>query len=156
MDQPIDSKHPLYGIHRNMLNRCYREKHHNFKHYGGRGITVCPQWRCNYYAFAAWALKNGWLSGLQIDRIDNDGPYSPENCRITTHTENVRNSRAAKLTHENVAEIQEMLRQGMTHEAISEHYPVDRSTITRINTGMRWKDALSHVEQSKPTALGIT
>ena len=154
MSQAIDRYHPLYGIHRNMLNRCYREKHHNFKHYGARGITVCPQWRCNYYAFAVWALKNGWLSGLEIDRIDTDGPYSPENCRITTHTENVRNSRAAKLTHEDVAEIHRMLKTDMTQVEIASHFPVERETIARIGLETRW--SIRNVEQSKPTALGIT
>ena len=136
----IDSRHPLYGIYRNMLNRCYRKKNHNFKHYGGKGVTVCPEWKCHYPAFAAWALKNRWQKGLEIDRLDNDGPYSPENCRITTHTENVRNSAKAKLTREDVVEIRKMLNEGMTHEAVAAHFPVSRPHIANIKAGRRWKD----------------
>ena len=68
----------------------YRKEYPN---YGGRGITVCDGWRDDYTAFVTWAEDNGWQRGLDIDRIDNDGPYSPDNCRVVTRKTNLSNRR---------------------------------------------------------------
>lgn len=70
-----------------MRHRCRDKKDHR---YGGRGIAVCDEWQ-DYETFRAWADANGWQQKLEIDRIDNDGPYSPGNCRIVTHQENCQN-----------------------------------------------------------------
>lgn len=61
--------------------------------YGGRGIKICPEWDHpkGHVAFISWALANGWAEGLQIDRADNNGGYSPENCRFVTLKENLKN-----------------------------------------------------------------
>lgn len=85
----------LQGVWNAMKRRCYAPKTLKYDRYGGRGITVCDEWRnsetgCN--AFCTWALANGWQEGLQIDRIDNDGPYAPWNCRFVTRGENMRNT----------------------------------------------------------------
>lgn len=134
----VNSNHPLYGVYRNILNRCYRESNDNYRYYGGRGVVVCGEWLTDYGAFASWALESGWSKGLQVDRIDNDGSYSPENCRITTCAENTRNSRSAKLTSGDVLKIRKLLKGGVKHREIAESFPVQRSAITRINTGIRW------------------
>lgn len=76
-----------YGMH----ERC--TKHFN---YAGRGITVCEQWAgdSGLLNFTSWAYANGGdLPNLQIDRIDNNAEYSPQNCRFTTISENQRNKR---------------------------------------------------------------
>lgn len=87
------SKHPLYTVRDGIIQRCYNSKHENYKHYGGRGIKVCDLWLNSVTDFVNWALKNGWRQGLEIDRIDNNGDYSPENCRILTHLRNQQNKR---------------------------------------------------------------
>lgn len=76
-----------------MISRCYNAKDPMYPYYGQRGITVCSEWRADADAYINWVLHNGFkkTSGLQVDRIDNDGPYSPENCRVTTSVVNANN-----------------------------------------------------------------
>lgn len=83
---------PLYTVWRNMVKRCKHESNKEFKYYGGRGIKICDEW-LDVSNFISWAEESGWKSGLQIDRIDNDGDYCPENCRFITGKENINNSR---------------------------------------------------------------
>jgi hypothetical protein len=87
------SKHPLYSVYRDMLKRCYSEKHASYCNYGGRGISVCEEWRNDIVKFRDWAITNGYEHGLQIDRINNDGNYEPDNCRFVTKDENNKNTR---------------------------------------------------------------
>jgi len=82
----------LYNTWATMMHRCEDPKHPKFRIYGGRGIEVCNKWH-DPNAFMDWAETHGYREGLQIDRIDNDGPYSPQNCRWTTAKENCRNTR---------------------------------------------------------------
>lgn len=83
----------LYTIWQAMKSRCYYEKNKCFHCYGGRGISVCAEWKNSFVAFAAWALANGYNDALSIDRIDVNGSYSPSNCRWITMAEQQRNKR---------------------------------------------------------------
>lgn len=74
-----------------MNARCRKEGYEVSKRYIERGITVCDEWRRSFVAFKDWALANGYGKSLEIDRIDNDKGYSPENCRWVTRKENMRN-----------------------------------------------------------------
>ena len=80
----------LYSIWSNMKTRCYNKNTECYSRYGGRGITVCDEWK-KFEAFRDWALSNGYSDDLTIDRIDNDGNYEPSNCRWVTRKENMRN-----------------------------------------------------------------
>jgi hypothetical protein len=82
----------LYNIWHTMRQRCDYPKHIGYASYGGRGIRVCDEWTA-FESFRDWSLQNGYADKLQIDRIDNDGGYSPENCRWVTVRQNSANKR---------------------------------------------------------------
>ena len=88
----------LYYIWGNIKRRTLNPKHKHYNDYGGRGITICEEWKNDFMSFYNWALSNGYEEnkGLSIDRIDNDGNYEPSNCRWTTKTIQTRNQRIRK------------------------------------------------------------
>jgi hypothetical protein len=88
--------HPLNIVWHGMLYRCYKPEHKQYKNYGARGIFVCDEWRNSFDTFFNWSLNNGWSEGLQIDRINNNDGYCPENCRFVSREINSRNTRKMK------------------------------------------------------------
>lgn len=82
----------VYNIWLGIKARCYNKNSDNFKYYGGRGIKICDEWLNNPVAFYNWSMENGYSEKLEIDRIDNDKNYSPNNCRWTTRKNQNRNS----------------------------------------------------------------
>ena len=86
----------LYEVWGAIKNRTLNPKHKHYNDYGGRGITICEEWKNDFMSFYNWAMSNGYSDELSIDRIDNDGNYCPENCRWTTRIIQSRNQRMQK------------------------------------------------------------
>lgn len=89
----------LYVIWRGMKMRCLNPTNKDFHNWGGRGITICDEWRYDFERFRNWALNNGYADNLTIDRINNDGNYCPDNCRWVTIQEQAKNRRKPKQKH---------------------------------------------------------
>jgi hypothetical protein len=89
-------RHGLYGkriytIWQQMKDRCYNKNNKDYTRYGGRGITVCDEWKTDAKAFSDWANANGYSDNLTLDRIDVNGNYEPSNCRWATIKQQDRN-----------------------------------------------------------------
>lgn len=80
----------LYHIWRTMKARCLNVNSQKYKNYGGRGITICDEWKNNFQAFYDWATSHGYTEEMSIDRVDVDMGYRPSNCQWITTSENSR------------------------------------------------------------------
>lgn len=131
-----ESKTRLYQTWCNMKARCYNPNNNRYYAYGGRGITVCPEWRYDYQRFRDWAMANGYRDDLSIDRIDTNKGYSPDNCRFATSTMQANNKRNNySITYKGKTQ---------TSEEWAQELDINGHTLRkRLNSGMSIKEAFT-------------
>lgn len=100
----------LYSVWCGMKDRCFNPNTEHFDRYGGRGISVCAEWRNSFETFRDWAYANGYKDCLtgkdqSIDRIDVNKDYCPDNCRWVNQTRQMRNTEKAVLIEYNGEDI---------------------------------------------------
>lgn len=130
----------LYKVWISMKQRCFNPKSKDYPDYGGRGITICPEWAESYIVFRDWALNNGYSEGLQINRIFNDNNYEPNNCNFVTAKENTRKRRGQKIESMEIAkEIRYLYSTGnYTQKELATIYGVKQATISLIINNKQW------------------
>jgi predicted DNA-binding protein (UPF0251 family) len=141
------SRHPLHSTWQAMKQRCYNPKHALYALYGGKGVTICPEWLSDTYAFISWSLANGWEPGKHLDKdILSDSQntirtYSPTTCQFITAAENVKYSGnrsnflhnpKIKLTPTDVLEIKQLYTVGnVDQRELANQFNVTQTTIWR-------------------------
>lgn len=103
------SSHPLYTVYKRLLDRCYNETHKAYPNYGGRGVTVCDEWRNDFLSFYEWA-KNKWAEGLELDKDilycqihggKRGEVYSPKYCQFVTGSQNKSQTSVSRIIEYN-------------------------------------------------------
>lgn len=131
-----NSAHPLYNTWTRMHARCSDPNGVRAHRYRERGIVVCERW--NDFTLFAADVAEGYSPELTLDRIDNDGPYSPENCRWATDVEQARNRSTTVLRVEDVEEARRLyLSTSMSQREVGEALGVTREAVKHVLRGLR-------------------
>lgn len=146
--------HKTHGLYHSRLHRtwtgmkarCFNPNLKAFPYYGGRGITVCEEWKNNFQAFYDWAMSNGYEENLTLDRIDNNDNYCPENCRWVTMAKQNANKRSGghKLTKDQVDGIRAEYKKGVRGHGcviLAKKYNVSVPTIHGIINNKIWRES---------------
>ena len=123
-----------YNIWMNMKQRCGNKNHPKYKNYGGRGISIHSDWY-DFDLFAKFVESNGWKIGMQIDRIDNDGDYCPDNCQFLDISDNSRKKSTTKLSRKDAECIRLRVSKGESERDLAKEYGVVHGTIWFIING---------------------
>lgn len=159
----------LYQVWINMRRRCNSPKSQFYHRYGGRGISVCPEWG-EFIVFKKWAESNGYKEGLSIERNNNDGNYEPSNCSWIPRCQQSQNrsSNVIKTIGKNQVRVSDLQESGLSYRAA--HYrlmllsgEVKRSNIDHagkqaikeaIENGHRVKEIASYFNKSEQNISG--
>ena len=132
----------LYRIYAGIKRRCYNEHDCAFPRYGGRGMTMCDEWKNDFMAFYKWAIANGYRETLTIDRIDNSQGYSPENCRwVDDYVQSNNRRNCIMFTHNGKTQTvkQWCVELGLNYGSVH----------SRIRRGWSVDDAILHMEDAR-------
>ena len=121
-----------YSSWQSMRDRCTNPNAPNYKHYGGKGITVCEEWMTSFEAFYSHIGERP--VGYTLDRIDPSGNYEPGNVRWADSKEQSRNRRGVKLTQQDALYIREN-KGKIKAKDLATQFGVNFSTIYRIWRG---------------------
>jgi hypothetical protein len=129
--------HPLYQTWERMLRRCTDPKCSDYDRYGAKGIRVCTRW----FYIENFIFDMGERPiGFTLDRINNEGWYTPENCRWASAKTQTRNSSVPKLNVQIVEEIKKLrFTKKLSYRKLGKIYNVDHSTIYAIFKGNTWR-----------------
>lgn len=116
-----------------MKRRCNDENGRHYKYYKAKGIEICKKWEI--FSLFYEDMGSTWRKGLQIDRIDNNKGYYPENCRWATAKEQQRNKTSTKLSLEKANQIRNS---NLSQRELAEIYSVQQNTISRVKNKKRW------------------
>lgn len=136
------SNHPQRNRWVLMVSRCHNPDDSDYRNYGARGITVCPQWH-DFLTFAAWidAHLGPCPEGMTLDRTDNKRGYEPGNVRWATDTQQARNKRTVKLTMLAARDIRARRSAGESRKMLAAEYGVSLTTIHHVVTGRTWRES---------------
>ena len=140
---------PLYRVWQGMKARCMYPRHQFWRYYGGRGISVCDEWVRSFKSFQDWATVNGYLQGLELDRISVNGNYEPGNCRFVLPCDNKRNTRRRK-EYVGFGEPKTAREWGLDGRCVAPQWTVEN----RIRSGWNVEDAV--LTPSKGGAVRVT
>lgn len=142
-------KSSLQRIWYGMRQRCYNPKNPGYRYWGGRGITICEQWKRSFAAFQYWANRHGYSNGLTIHRIDPSKGYEPGNCRWVTRSENSKAVRPAKVKRlkvelfkpATIVRIRKFL--GWSQQDLANRIGVSRHAVENWEQGIRYPGGAS-------------
>lgn len=144
---PMYTEKERHGMHKTkeynswaaMIQRCTNKNTNEYKNYGGRGITVCDRWKKSFIDFYK-DMGEKPFPHAQIDRINNDGNYEPNNCRWVSPKTNNRNKRNTKITMVIAEEIRRKHKGGNIRIIeLSKQYGLNSSNICNIIANRLWK-----------------
>ena len=129
-----------YAVWRDMIQRCHNKNHEHYHCYGGRGIAVYKRWRNSFMAFYI-DMGPRPFPKAQIDRIDNDGDYTLQNCHWATHARNNQNKSNNRLTMEKAKTIRRKYKsENISQRKLAWIYGVCPMTINYVVNQRSWKN----------------